>query len=61
MPTNPFSPPPSPINTKSKQATVRLTNGQDRLLRQHRVRAGLTTQQIVIAALANVIEGFDKA
>jgi hypothetical protein len=44
--------------TKSKQANVRLTEEQARLLRQHCVRTGLSTQDAIVAALRRVIEGF---
>lgn len=44
--------------TKSKQANVRLTDEQARLLRQHCIRSGLSTQEAIVAALKRVIEGF---
>ena len=43
---------------KSKQANVRLTDEQAGLLRQHCIRAGLSTQEAIVAALKHVIGGF---
>ena len=47
---------PQPL--KTKQANVRLTPEQDRLLKQHCNRTGMTTQAAIIDALKRVIEGF---
>ena len=43
---------------KAKQANIRLTAEQDRLLKQHCNRTGMTTQAAIIDALKRVIEGF---
>lgn len=43
---------------KIAQINVRLTAEQQRLLRQHCNRTGITTQEAVIDALKRVIEGF---
>ena len=43
---------------KAKQANIRLTAEQDRLLKQHCNRTGMTTQAAINEALTRVIEGF---
>lgn len=43
---------------KAKQVNIRLTAEQDRLLKQHCNRTGMTTQAAIIDALKRVIEGF---
>lgn len=47
-----------PQATKEKQANIRLTADQARLLKQHCNRTGQTTQAVIIDALRRVIEGF---
>ena len=44
---------------KAKQINVRLTAEQERLLRQHCVRARVSPQAVVIEALARTVDGFD--
>ena len=46
---------------KAKQINIRLTGGQERLMRQHCVRQDVTTQQAVIEAIALLIDGFKDA
>lgn len=46
---------------KLKQANVRLTDEQALALKVHCNRTGQSTQQVIIAALASVIEGFKQA
>lgn len=43
---------------KAKQANIRLTAEQDRLLKQHCNRTGMSTQAAIIDALKRVINGF---
>jgi len=47
-----------PQAIKAKQANIRLTAEQDRLLKQHCNRTGMTTQAAIVDALRRVIEGF---
>lgn len=47
-----------PQAIKAKQANIRLTAEQDRLLKQHCNRTGMTTQAAIIDALRRVIDGF---
>ena len=47
-----------PQAIKTKQANIRLTAEQDRLLKQPCNRTGVTTQAAIIDALKQVIEGF---
>ena len=47
-----------PAAVKVKQANVRLTAEQERLLKVYCVRTGMTTQSAIIDALARVIDGF---
>ena len=47
-----------PQQVKTKQANIRLTAEQDRLLKQYCNRAGMTTQAAIIDALRRVIDGF---
>lgn len=44
--------------TKTRQVNIRITAEQDRLLKQHCNRSGVTTQAAIIDALKRVIEGF---
>ena len=43
---------------KDKQINIRLTAEQDRLLKQHCIRQGLTTQTALVNALKQIIDGF---
>ena len=47
--------------TKAKQINIRLNAEQERLLMQHCVRERLTQRDVVVAALARTIDGFDAA
>lgn len=48
---------PSP---KTKQAHVRLTAEQERLLRQYCIRNRVSTSDAIVGALAIKIDGFDE-
>ena len=50
----------SPEAAKAKQANIRLTAEQNRLLKQHYNRNGATTQAVIIDALKQVIKGFSR-
>jgi hypothetical protein len=43
---------------KTKQANIRLTAEQDRILKQYCIRSGMNTQAAIIDALSKVIPGF---
>ena len=47
------------VAVKAKQANIRLTSEQERLLKIYCVRTGMTTQSAIIYALAQMIEGFE--
>ena len=53
--------PTQPAQAKTRQINVRLTEHQDRLLKQYCVRHGLSTNTVVLAALCAMIQGFEVA
>ena len=57
--TNPFEKKPSaPASAKLTHISARLTSEQFKVVRQFGVRNGRTTQQMILAALAMMIEDF---
>ena len=48
-----------PRPAKTRQVNVRLTDHQERVLKQYCVRHGHSTNTVVLAALCAMIEGFE--